>query len=35
VLDKLAGYSFDQGLSVRKLGVDEMFVPSTYDLTKI
>jgi len=35
VLDKLAGYSFDQGLSVRKLGVDEMFVPSTYDLSKI
>jgi 4,5-dihydroxyphthalate decarboxylase len=35
VLDKLAGYSFDQGLSARKLPFEEMFVPSTYDLTKI
>jgi 4,5-dihydroxyphthalate decarboxylase len=35
VLDKLAGYSFDQGLSVRKLKVEEMFAPSTYDLTRI
>jgi 4,5-dihydroxyphthalate decarboxylase len=35
VLDTLTRYSFEQGLSVRKLSVDEMFVPSTYDLTKI
>src|SRR6478609_139302 len=35
VLDKLAGYSFDQGLSVRKLPFEEMFVASTYDLSKI
>ena len=35
VLETLARYSFEQGLSVRKLDVDEMFVPSTYDLSKI
>jgi 4,5-dihydroxyphthalate decarboxylase len=35
VLDKLAQYSFDQGLSVRRLPFEEMFAPSTYDLTKI
>jgi 4,5-dihydroxyphthalate decarboxylase len=35
VLEALARYSFAQGLSARKLGVDEMFVPSTYDLSKI
>ena len=35
VLEKLAQYSFDQGLSVRKLPFAEMFVPSTYDLSKI
>lgn len=35
VLEKLAQYSFDQGLSVRKLLFEEMFAPSTYDLTKI
>ena len=35
VLEKLAQYSFDQGLSVRKLPFAEMFAKSTYDLTKI
>jgi 4,5-dihydroxyphthalate decarboxylase len=35
VLETLARYSFEQGLSVRKLEVDEMFAPSTYDLSKI
>ena len=35
VLEKLTQYSFEQGLSVRKLAVEEMFAPSTYDLTKI
>jgi 4,5-dihydroxyphthalate decarboxylase len=35
VLEKLAQYSFEQGLSVRKLPFLEMFAPSTYDLTKI
>jgi 4,5-dihydroxyphthalate decarboxylase len=35
VLEALTRYSFAQGLSARKLGVDEMFVPSTYDLSKI
>jgi 4,5-dihydroxyphthalate decarboxylase len=35
VLEKLAQYSFEQGLSVRKLPFEEMFAPGTYDLTKI
>jgi hypothetical protein len=35
VLDTLARYSHDQNLSVRQLPVDEMFAPSTYDLSKI
>jgi 4,5-dihydroxyphthalate decarboxylase len=35
VLETLTRYSFAQGLSARKLGVDEMFAPSTYDLSKI
>lgn len=34
-LETLTRYSFEQGLSTRKLDVDEMFVKSTYDLTKI
>src|SRR5215468_2001630 len=34
-LETLTRYSFAQGLSVRKLAVDEMFVPSTYELSKI
>lgn len=34
-LETLARYSFEQGLSVRQLPLDEMFVPSTYDLSKI
>ena len=34
-LETLTRYSFEQGLSVRKLDVDEMFAKSTYDLTKI
>jgi 4,5-dihydroxyphthalate decarboxylase len=35
VLETLARYSYEQGLSVRKLPVAEMFAPSTYDLSKI
>ena len=35
VLETLARYSFAQGLSVRQVGLDEMFVASTYDLSKI
>ena len=35
VLETLARYSFEQGLSVRQLPFAEMFAPSTYDLTKI
>jgi 4,5-dihydroxyphthalate decarboxylase len=35
VLETLARYSHDQNLSVRKLPVDEMFAPSTYELSKI
>ena len=35
VLERLTSYSFAQGLSARKLSVDEMFVPSTYELSKI
>jgi 4,5-dihydroxyphthalate decarboxylase len=34
-LTTLARYSFEQGLSVRQVPLEEMFVPSTYDLTKI
>jgi 4,5-dihydroxyphthalate decarboxylase len=34
-LETLARYSFEQGLSVRKLPLADMFVPSTYDLSKI
>jgi 4,5-dihydroxyphthalate decarboxylase len=35
VLATLTRYSFAQGLSVRKLDVDEMFAPSTYELSKV
>jgi 4,5-dihydroxyphthalate decarboxylase len=35
VLETLTRYSFEQGLSARKLALEEMFVPSTYDLSKI
>jgi len=35
VLDTLARYSHEQSLSVRRLTVDEMFAPSTYDLSKV
>ena len=35
VLETLARYSFEQNLSLRELPVDEMFVRSTYDLSKI
>src|SRR4051812_8393160 len=34
-LETLTRYSFEQGLSARKLTLEEMFVPSTYDLSKI
>jgi 4,5-dihydroxyphthalate decarboxylase len=35
VLETLARYSFEQGLSIRQLPVEEMFARSTHDLTKI
>jgi len=35
VLETLTRYSFAQGLSVRKLEVDEMFAPSTSELSKV
>jgi 4,5-dihydroxyphthalate decarboxylase len=35
VLETLTRYSFEQGLSARKLDVDELFVRSTSDLSKI
>jgi 4,5-dihydroxyphthalate decarboxylase len=35
VLETLARYSFEQGLSVRQLPFEEMFAASTYELTKI
>ena len=35
VLGTLARYSFEQGLAARQLDVDEMFAPSTGDLSKI
>jgi 4,5-dihydroxyphthalate decarboxylase len=35
VLDTLCRYSHEQGLSMRRLAVEEMFAPSTYDLSKI
>ncbi len=35
VLETLVRYSYEQGLSVRKLDISEMFAPSTYDLSKI
>ena len=35
VLDTLARYSHEQSLSVRRLTVEEMFAPSTYDLSKV
>jgi 4,5-dihydroxyphthalate decarboxylase len=35
VLETLTRYSFAQGLSARKLSVDEIFAPSTYELSKV
>ena len=35
VLDTLARYSFEQGLSVRRLKPEEMFWPATHELSKI
>lgn len=35
VLETLAGYSFDQGLSARKVPVEDLFARSTQDLSKI
>ena len=35
VLETLARYSHDQNLSVRQLPIEEMFVASTFDLSKI
>ena len=34
-LETLARYSFEQGLSVRQVPLDEMFAKATYELTKI
>ena len=35
VLDTLSRYSFEQGLSVRRVPVGEMFAAPTHDLSKI
>jgi 4,5-dihydroxyphthalate decarboxylase len=35
VLEAMARYSFEQGLSVRPLDFEEIFAPSIYELTKI
>jgi 4,5-dihydroxyphthalate decarboxylase len=35
VLDTLAGYSFDQGLSARRVTPEEIFARSTHELSKI
>jgi 4,5-dihydroxyphthalate decarboxylase len=35
VLERLAAYSFDQGLSARKVAPEEMFARSTHELSKI
>ena len=35
VLDTLARYSFEQGLSARRVEVDEIFAPSVHELVKI
>ncbi len=34
-LDAITRYSFDQGLSERKLSPDELFAPSTYEISKV
>ena len=34
-IETLARYSFQQGLSVRQVPLDEMFAKPTYELTKI
>ena len=34
-LETLARYSFEQGLSVRQVPLEEMFAKPTYELTKI
>ena len=34
-LETLARYSFQQGLSVRQIALDEMFAKPTYELSKI
>jgi 4,5-dihydroxyphthalate decarboxylase len=35
VLETLAGYSFDQGLSARRVSPEEMFARATHELSKI
>ena len=35
VLETFLRYHYDQGLSARKLELDEIFAKSTFDLTKI
>ena len=35
VIETLAGYSFDQGLSARKVSAEELFARSTHELSKI
>ncbi len=34
-LEALTQYSFEQGLTARKVGFDELFAPSTYDMSKV
>lgn len=34
-IEALTQYSFEQGLSSRKVGVDELFAPSTYEMSKV
>jgi 4,5-dihydroxyphthalate decarboxylase len=34
-LEALTQYSFEQGLTARKVGFDELFAPATYDMSKV
>jgi 4,5-dihydroxyphthalate decarboxylase len=34
-LEALTQYSFEQGLTARKVGFEELFAPSTYDMSKV
>ena len=35
VLETFTRYHFTQGLSARQMGVEELFAPSTFELSKI